>query len=484
MAKQADIDFGGKLTEALAQSSVADVVRSKEVVVVAASDSVADAFRTLAANKILAVPVVRGEGKNAEAIGDIDVLRIVRFVIEADSPSAGSVGSAAYEAAGKVRPADLESLDLAAVTCAQLLRATGGAAMLPFYAGNPASYLPRLFSNRLHRMIVYADAEAGAGERPETVVAGICSQTDLVAFVHKMMSGKKNDDVARLLEATLEEAGYAPQGAEQLGAVPPGATVLQALQRMALTGYRAVAIAEPEGELAGVFSVTALRGLGQSDIGRLCEPVLEFVRSSEPGALKPHVVRPARDTVGETIARFASGGLHEVWVTDGAGRPTGVLTQTDLLRLLTVQKRLGDAASRRESAKRAFSLPGTLHINVVGGAGLQDGSLFRSIRTCVQVSLNGTDVLFTTPVREGANPGWRTSGRLAVASEMVDAKGAAIVFTVFDESRGFAEAGRFQIPLAWVVDGFGTHSGAMRSFSDSFRVSDKGGEVSVQFLWE
>lgn len=123
------------------------------------------------------------------------------------------------------------------------------------------------------------------------------------------------------------------------------------------------------GTLAATLSTADLRGMRPDGLAALAQPTLAYLstrparaplhaaktsvsvggggpaKSAEawgvrapdagPGAhpLRVEVVSPSTP-LGEVIARLAESGTHRVYVCDGDGRPTGVITLTDILKVV------------------------------------------------------------------------------------------------------------------------------------------------------
>lgn len=451
----------------------------RPVVSVLASASVSDAFALLSENAVLSLPVLRDETREHEPLGFVDVLLITRYVL-GQLLKDGAVEDNA--AVGDISADSVRGVKLDAVSCGELLAAMNVGAVTPFFDGNPATYLPRLFTNHLHRTVVYSEIVKPDGVHRELKMTGICSQTDLVAFLHGL-SGK-GGPLEDLFAVSLREAGFKRQGAERVGAVPASTTALQALHQMSFWGFRAVAIVdESTAGLLGTFSVESLRGLARKDLGELTRPVLDFVTGRCPAALKPATVKTTTP-VSEVLADFVERKLHEAWIVGEDGGVEGVVTQTDLIHALSTRgESLDLARAEMDSKQFAYKLPGKLFIKVASGQSLVGGTLFRTVRAGVRMSLGG-DVLLSTDTVPGPNPAWGNTITIDVRPEMVKA-GQNLVFTVVDESRRFEEIGFFQISLEWCARAFGTMQGALRNYADAFRIrqDNKPGQVQVEFLW-
>jgi CBS domain-containing protein len=107
-----------------------------------------------------------------------------------------------------------------------------------------------------------------------------------------------------------------------LTAIGPGAAAADAAKEMVATGVSSILVVDPDGTLAGLITATDFVGLVRDN-----DP---SDRTSVEAFMTTDVVTVSRgDTVAELAEPTAHGYTH-LPVTDGAGRPIGMVSTTDL----------------------------------------------------------------------------------------------------------------------------------------------------------
>lgn len=84
----------------------------------------------------------------------------------------------------------------------------------------------------------------------------------------------------------------------------------------------------------GNLSESDIRGLGADTfMAQLSEPVGQFLSEFSMRSLTPVFVTP-HDTIMTLFETVVGNRLHHVWVQDADGKPTGVITLTDIMNAL------------------------------------------------------------------------------------------------------------------------------------------------------
>lgn len=182
-----------------------------------------------------------------------------------------------------------------------------------------------------HRLGVFEEGPDG-----KVHVAGIISQSD----------------VLRAMLAEQEALGEAVQrsvdalfGSKPVLCVPAEMPTIAAFALMHNTDVSGIGILDEAGRLVGNISVSDLRAIRTADcFSRLSLPVHHFAGAAglEPAPLTPGGAAPQVVTVGladslaTVMGKLVEHSLHRLYVADGAGKPVGVVTITDVLRLFAV----------------------------------------------------------------------------------------------------------------------------------------------------
>ena len=170
------------------------------------------------------------------------------------------------------------------------------------------------FSRGVHRVPVMQEGRAVA----------IASQSALLEFLVRQL-GPEPD--APLLAQSCEAAGltrHAPP------LVAEGATLREALRGLHEAGGEAAGLLGPGRGLAGTLDLAALRGLDAAGLRLALEQPAASVAAGRPGK---SLTRPASAPVLAVLRDAARLHAHHVFLTDGEGRPAGLVTLSDLVQL-------------------------------------------------------------------------------------------------------------------------------------------------------
>ena len=184
----------------------------------------------------------------------------------------------------------------------------------------------------------------------EIRILAIVSQSDVISFLAKHV-----DRLGPLAATPVADTGAVTS---PVVAVPDSMPAAMAFASMFAKGapVSSAAVLASRGPDAGTLianiSVSDLRGLRPAGLAALAAPVLTFLRTkAAPGAgsgeaaaawgvragdseadVRPVSVPPGAP-LGEVLRLLDEGRRHRVYVCDASGRPDGIVTLTDLLRL-------------------------------------------------------------------------------------------------------------------------------------------------------
>lgn len=146
-------------------------------------------------------------------------------------------------------------------------------------------------------------------------------QSDAVRFVAQSPAA-----LAALGDATLASLGLGRGGVAAVAAALP---TVEALSFATSQGVSAVAVIGDSGVLVGSLSVSDLRACaGAGALASLALPVREFLAGQRLVTCAPDALLSA------VVARLAAERVHRLWVVDSDGVPSGVVTLTDVLRVM------------------------------------------------------------------------------------------------------------------------------------------------------
>ncbi|KNC56261.1 uncharacterized protein AMSG_02230 [Thecamonas trahens ATCC 50062] len=294
------------------------------VIEITSDRSVFDAFDLLVHHNVLSMPI--RDPQSGAYLGLIDMVDLVHL---------------AMTSFDQAKLTDLASLTGSAdsIFVGSLADAANISSFNPFVAvpnGVALLAVMRLLGERGLRRICVTDNDGQ--------VTGIISQSWLVRWlnIHKLAPG------ADLMNATVADLALV-SGPDLVVSVPDNALAADAFKAMVDNGVTSCAIVDSnDGTLVTVVSVRdlkVLRGSGTEETDHqqsfsftaLFAPIMDFVSASRMQNLVtfPAVVgvRPTA-TLGTVIAKFASTGLHRVFVVDDKRMPVGVISLGDVIRTI------------------------------------------------------------------------------------------------------------------------------------------------------
>ncbi|WIA21514.1 hypothetical protein OEZ85_000717 [Tetradesmus obliquus] len=217
-------------------------------------------------------------------------------------------------------------------------------------------------------------------------ISNIISQTDIIKYIF-MNKGELGD----LATKTAAELGWASRPVVTLG---PDVSAIEAMLLMNQKQISALAVVDGVGKIIGNFSVSEMRTIMAEHFGALALPVGEFlalehgtefqgyshiheqevVQSKGHKFITDRIARARPRTPGEEVGqnlilvtpqatmieildKIVSHRIHRVYVIDELERPVGVVTCTDVVRLIiSLVQPAALPASRPSSAKQLQQL--------------------------------------------------------------------------------------------------------------------------------
>ncbi len=211
---------------------------------------------------------------------------------------------------------------LRAATVLQALDASGKNPLVPIYQHDSAVTVVKLFSQGLHRVLVY-DAQ--------NQVVRCVTQSDVVRFVHARQHAPQLQEALRvrpMLDATHARFHHS--------SVSSRATVWDCIRRLQVEGGGALPILDDaDGKIAGSFSSIDLRGIFEDRFPKFDQTISSFMRSHNP------LGRPARpitlhsaSTWKEIIDTLVMHRTHQAFLVDAREHPVALISMTDLCHFL------------------------------------------------------------------------------------------------------------------------------------------------------
>jgi len=352
------------LAKLLSNSTVVDMLCTKpdwgkDVISLTNADPLDKAISMMARTKITSVPVVNSDTN--VMMGFIDLIDVASYIVSACPDRSKLTASNLDELSFLGREISRTPLD-------HLLTMTRRGGRQPgdtIYQEASALQAAEQLAQGLHRLAVF---KPQPGQRPlgrhaeslreaqaTGVLCGVCSQSDVNRHAITIADRCTNPppDLSRMLNTglssfdvlrpRLEASGKAPAMQSQLPPlvleVSAQSSVLDALEKLARTGASAVAVVNEEGKVVGNFSASDLRACFREDpknraFHLFLETVADYLRQHSPQALRVTHALP-NQPLREVMQVLAEKRLHHLWILSADGRPAGIVTLSDILRIIT-----------------------------------------------------------------------------------------------------------------------------------------------------
>ncbi|PRW56306.1 DNA repair XRCC3-like protein [Chlorella sorokiniana] len=329
----------------LATTSLAEVLPTHSLVSVTTGCRMEAAIKTLHNHRILSCPVM-AKGEYHGCISVNDVLKNLMGELSAQKPHWLEQGAAVFSAddlvaAGKALSGKSVG-ELEHAGSLFLLNAQSNTSMLDFVNNSFDIKDNHHVHHRVYVCMPAGSAHIVSGGAT-TVVNATTSQSSGKLSVTHVVS---HLDVIRLLAANKDKlGGMAEASLEALGldegavfCVPASTPALEAFGRMAIDQKSSLGLTDASGKLVGNLSASDLRGLTTPEaFAALLKPAAEY-QAAQAGVAVASVatVTPAT-TFGALLDMLVAHKFHRAYVVDAEGKPTSIITLTDILRKETAQ---------------------------------------------------------------------------------------------------------------------------------------------------
>jgi len=155
----------------------------------------------------------------------------------------------------------------------------------------------------------------------------ILSQTDVITFLSKKLPNT-------LLQTRAENMGLAnPLGKPNLTVMSEDHFTFEGFQKMYEEHITALPIVNKEGKLITTLSSSDTRGLNRKNLGDIMLTILDYLKKRHGELIHP-ITCFSSDTLEEIITKILVGKVHRVWVINSQEKVMGVISNTDILRVI------------------------------------------------------------------------------------------------------------------------------------------------------
>jgi len=159
----------------------------------------------------------------------------------------------------------------------------------------------------------------------------ILTQTDIIKYFNNEMGHLssfmiKINELEPLINNKLDLTGVV--------SIKNTERALSGFMKMSDYGVTAVAVVDEFGVLVGNLSASDLKGITADTINSIFLPVTKFLNLiSEEKPINP-VVCSSDDNLADILPKIIKQQVHRVWVVNWEGQPTGIVSLTDLIKIL------------------------------------------------------------------------------------------------------------------------------------------------------
>jgi len=308
-----------QLSKLFKETIVGELLRQKNIpiITVDANASVSDAITALSTYRIQSAPVKEGD----KMIGLVDVMDIVAFAVKAyrELPSEPSTAQNWYIAL--VNMSQFGTAKLATTRIKDIMNLSGtNPAIGITYTANVYELTKYVLANGVHRVPILDE---------NNTVMGMLSQSDILKFVCSEI-----ENLGKLAKLTLEQLQF-QIGVRFVVKVTTDSPVIKALELMDSAHVTAVAVVDSNdsNNLVANLSASDIKGLQTNLFSTLTLPIYQYFALNS-GMFKPVMTCKLSSTIETIVLKLIMFRMHRLWVIDDKDTPIGVITLTDVMKLL------------------------------------------------------------------------------------------------------------------------------------------------------
>ncbi|KAJ1955404.1 hypothetical protein IWQ62_005540 [Dispira parvispora] len=300
-------------------------LRRRRLIVASPTITVAEALDMLASNNIISLPIY-SHYVPGKIVNIVNIRDILAYTTSLPNPQ-GDNSSQADPTKGSVAVPESwkEKLESNIESVMTLDATKESYRFLECDIDENIGKVMKAFSSGIHRALVCAYPTPDAKSPNPSF---LLTQSDMVYYISKHPDVVPKEILDHSVQALFPEAF-----SRTLLTVRAQDPTLHALRYMDHNDRTAAAVLDHEGRLVGNISASDLRGLRDTNLGLLQDPVMQFLDRIRPQRPSP-VVTTRDGTLGYVIEQVCNHKIHRVWVVDDERRPVAVVTLTDIIGLL------------------------------------------------------------------------------------------------------------------------------------------------------
>jgi CBS domain-containing protein len=158
----------------------------------------------------------------------------------------------------------------------------------------------------------------------------ILTQTDVVAYFNKVID--------KLGNSAKFQAGDIVRCDGKVKTLLASQTALSAVRALTTHSFSAGPVVDTAGVVIGTLSISDLRGFTKELMPDLLLPVDAFLKKIHGEKIPAPLTIKKTDTLSDIIPQVAKARVHRVWIVGDDGKPLGVLSLTDIINAVLLEK--------------------------------------------------------------------------------------------------------------------------------------------------
>jgi CBS-domain-containing membrane protein len=289
----------------------------KRLVLVGDKQPLDKALNRLNRHKITSLPIINEETGNIKGI--LDSLEIVNYLCSVLDQE--RMASARW--------------DFNLQTTGQLLDMAQTKAHVISNNSNMFDALQELAKGVPRLMVSDSDCNFHQQNSEEESILGLFTQSDIVRF---LASNPYWLALAPNAQKSLREIDILKNSSEKVVTVDQTIPAHQAFKKIADSNSTGIVVLDSEGRIVANLSASNIRGISRRNFQLLSRPLFEFLqRDRRRGWWTMPICIRETDTLEKCILQFGATKVHQMYVCDDNGKPTNVVTLTDVLRQFVSQ---------------------------------------------------------------------------------------------------------------------------------------------------
>ena len=193
--------------------------------------------------------------------------------------------------------------------------------------------------------------------RPQVELHSICSQSDLIRYIHGTLFPKHCATNARLEKMRNMEISLMGHREHALISVGAKQSVLKTLFQMSAHNVDCLAVLNSLGDVVAEFTIQNLRKIDVTKFKSLKQPVGEWLEQNSPESFHLNVVSN-RISFGQLLETMVNKKVHHLWMTtDSTMRVRGIITLTDIAYTIANFQQLDVINFPKDISQTVLKLP-------------------------------------------------------------------------------------------------------------------------------